>query len=223
MQLKISRVTDVADLKYLAKIEFASFAEDGGHIAMLGLNTPSSINATVERQKKEFTSDASNFWIKVFDTDANDRIVAASNWKIFPTYVQSEFEAKDKHINAMTPEHLSFMEDEKRQADGIIASKGFMEARHRNAKEAHIVLNLLFVDDEYQRKGAGRLMVEWGNRLADTMMLPLWVEASKQGRGLYASCGYEVVEHVYLESKHNTWEGGIDYPLMRRPVMVLVQ
>lgn len=85
------------------------------------------------------------------------------------------------------------------------------------------VLNLLFVDDEYQRKGAGRLMVEWGNRLADTMMLPLWVEASKQGRGLYASCGYEVVEHVYLESKHNTWEGGIDYPLMRRPVMVLVQ
>lgn len=126
MQLKISRVTDVADLKYLAKIEFASFAEDGGHIAMLGLNTPSSINATVERQKKEFTSDASNFWIKVFDTDANDRIVAASNWKIFPTYVQSEFEAKDKHINAMTPEHLSFMEDEKRQADGIIASKGFV-------------------------------------------------------------------------------------------------
>jgi hypothetical protein len=85
-----------------------------------------------------------------------------------------------------------------------------------------LVLNLLFVDPDYHRRGAGRLMVEWGNRLADTMMLPIWVEASKQGRGLYASCGYEEIEHVHLETKHNTWDGDLDYPLMRRPVKVSV-
>jgi hypothetical protein len=38
MQLKISRITDVADLKYLAPIEFAAFVEDGSHTVMLGLN-----------------------------------------------------------------------------------------------------------------------------------------------------------------------------------------
>lgn len=78
------------------------------------------------------------------------------------------------------------------------------------------------MDPEYHRKGAGRRMVEWGNTLADTMMLPAWVEASKQGRRLYASCGYELVEMVQLETKHNTWDGEA-YPLMRRPVKVLVQ
>jgi hypothetical protein len=82
------------------------------------------------------------------------------------------------------------------------------------------VLNLLFVDPDYHRKvGAGRMMVEWGNRLADAMMLPCWVEASKQGRGLYASCGYEVAEQVQLETRHNTWDvADLSYPLMRRPI-----
>jgi hypothetical protein len=87
------------------------------------------------------------------------------------------------------------------------------------------VLNLLFVEQtEYSRKGAGRLMVEFGNRMADAMMLPIWVEASKQGRGLYASCGYELVEQVQLETVHNTWDvADLSYPLMRRPVKVSVQ
>jgi hypothetical protein len=84
----------------------------------------------------------------------------------------------------------------------------------------------LFVDPEYHRKvGAGRMMVEWGNRLADTMMLPVYVEASKQGRGLYASCGFtEVVEQVQLETIHNTWDvADLNYPLMRRPIKVSVR
>lgn len=68
-------------------------------------------------------------------------------------------------------------------------------------------------------------MVEWGNRLADVMMLPIWLEASKQGRGLYASCGYEVVEQVQLQTRHNTWGevADLNYPLMRRPIKVSVQ
>lgn len=66
-------------------------------------------------------------------------------------------------------------------------------------------------------------MVEWGNRLADTMMVPSWVEASRKGRNLYANCGYEEIDHVYLETKHNAWDGTLNYPLMRRPVRVSVQ
>lgn len=93
---------------------------------MLGRNVPASIEATVERQKKEFTSDPSNFWIKVSDADANNRIIAASNWKIFPTYVQSDFEVKDKHINSMTAKDMSFMADEKQQEDAVIAMRGFV-------------------------------------------------------------------------------------------------
>lgn len=128
MQLKIARIIDVADLAILAPIEFAAFVQDGGHNVMLGRNVPASVQATIERQKKEFTSDPANFWIKVFDADADDRIIAASNWKIYPTYVETAFEAKDKHINAMTAKDVSFIGDEKQQEDAIVAMQGFVSA-----------------------------------------------------------------------------------------------
>lgn len=70
--------------------------------------------------------------------DGSDRIVGASNWKIYPTYVASQFEETDKHLKALTADRMSFMEDEKRQEDAVIAMQGFMGARHRHAKEAHI-------------------------------------------------------------------------------------
>lgn len=126
MQLRICRITDIDDLEYLAPVEFAAFVQDACHNVMLGWNEPASIKARIERQKKDFTSTPSNFWIKVFDADADNRIIAASNWKIFPTYVKSEFEAKAKHLDAMTAKDVSFTGDEQRQEDAIVALKGFV-------------------------------------------------------------------------------------------------
>ena len=60
------------------------------------------------------------------------------------------------------------------------------------------------------------MMVQWGNALADQIMLPCWVEASPYGEGLYRKFGYEDVERVNMVTKSFTSV----YLHMRRPLKV---
>ena len=80
------------------------------------------------------------------------------------------------------------------------------------------VLNILYTDPQYHGKGAGKMMVEWGNALANQLMLPCWVEASPAGHRLYSSCGYEDVEQAYRQTE--SLELPMDYMAMRRPLNV---
>jgi hypothetical protein len=43
---------------------------------------------------EDFALDPTDVWPKITDEDANGKIIAASNWKIYPTYVKSDFDAK---------------------------------------------------------------------------------------------------------------------------------
>lgn len=61
------------------------------------------------------------------------------------------------------------------------------------------------------------MMVQWGNALADQLMLPCWVEASREGYRLYASCEYEDVEKIYRQTESFL---PMDLMVMRRPVKV---
>ena len=49
---------------------------------------------------------------------------------------------------------------------------------------------MLFVDPEYQGMGVGSMFMKWGNDIADTMMLPCWLESSAKGIRLYQKMGY---------------------------------
>jgi hypothetical protein len=80
------------------------------------------------------------------------------------------------------------------------------------------VLNILYTDPEYHGRGAGKMMVLWGNALADQLMLPCWVEASPAGYRLYSSCGYEDVEKVYRQTESLPLP--MEYMIMRRPLKV---
>jgi hypothetical protein len=61
-------------------------------------------------------------------------------------------------------------------------------------------------------------MVQWGNALADLLMLPCWVEASPEGYHLYSSCGYEDVEKEYRQTESLALP--MDNMVMRRPLEV---
>jgi len=43
---------------------------------------------------EDFASDPADVWLKVMDEDANSKIIAVGNWKIYPTYVKSDFDTK---------------------------------------------------------------------------------------------------------------------------------
>lgn len=50
---------------------------------------------------------------------------------------------------------------------------------------------MLGTHHEYQRRGAGAMLVKWGCDLADRNGMLCYVDASEKGKGLYQKFGFE--------------------------------
>lgn len=59
-------------------------------------------------------------------------------------------------------------------------------------------LNSLAVDPTYQRRGIGRQLVEWGLQQARREQVPVGLEASLKGVGLYQRLGFRRVNRMEL-------------------------
>ncbi|RAL59152.1 hypothetical protein DID88_006708 [Monilinia fructigena] len=83
-------------------------------------------------------------------------------------------------------------------------------------------LDILAVDPEYQRRGAGRLLVRWGTAIADELGYMAVVEASEAGRPLYESEGFEFVKFAETNIPEK-WRNrkGDKYVWMVRPAKKL--
>ncbi|KAB8294787.1 hypothetical protein EYC80_006748 [Monilinia laxa] len=82
---------------------------------------------------------------------------------------------------------------------GVIPSEDDLDGDYwetEEEKEGTFTLDILAVDPEYQRRGAGRLLVRWGTAIADELGYMAIVEASEAGRHLYESEGFEFVKLV---------------------------
>ena len=60
-------------------------------------------------------------------------------------------------------------------------------------------LHSCFTHPDFQKRGAGGMMMQWGCDLADQLFLPAWVEASPAGRFLYTKYGWE--DYTYLKGE----------------------
>lgn len=59
-------------------------------------------------------------------------------------------------------------------------------------------LNSLAVDPTYQRRGIGRQLVEWGLQQARQEQVPVGLESSIKGFGLYKRLGFRTVNRMRL-------------------------
>lgn len=59
-------------------------------------------------------------------------------------------------------------------------------------------LHILAVHSSYQRKGLGKALVKVGMELAEKDGFPTYLEASKEGMGLYSQLGWEVIAKVQM-------------------------
>ena len=153
-------------------------------------------------------------------TERRKRIVCGSNWKIFPTYVAPKEESKAETAQvkeeAKAEPAFSYLETEQERADAGFLINDFLTRRRRECTEGHVLCFLLFTDPQYQGKGCGRMMMQWGNDVADSLMLPCWIEASLDGELLYKQVGYVGRERVKIQTASFLSE----YFHMRRPAMV---
>ena len=58
------------------------------------------------------------------------------------------------------------------------------------------MLALLVTDTQQRRRGAGSLLLQWGIQRSEDTGLPVYVQASEQGRRLYHHHGFEDVDTV---------------------------
>jgi hypothetical protein len=143
MPLTLSRVIS-EDFNTLLPIQFAAFANNGAHNAQLGFNTPDNIAHAKKFFLEDFASDSADVWLKVTDDDANGRIVAASNWKIYPTYVKKDFDAKAAASEKLRPEDVTWHSDARQKEEATTILKEFFAIRYRTTREAHICKSVPF-------------------------------------------------------------------------------
>ena len=62
------------------------------------------------------------------------------------------------------------------------------------------MLEICFVEPSYRRRGAGNLLVQWGIKNADDMGLEAFVEATDDGKPLYAKHGFEDTNDFVLSA-----------------------
>ncbi|KAL2113936.1 hypothetical protein VUR80DRAFT_1789 [Thermomyces stellatus] len=81
---------------------------------------------------------------------------------------------------------------------------GEMWRKHKEIMrgQPHWYLELLSTKKEYQRKGAGRMLLRWGLDRADADCWDCFLAATPAGRGLYEKFGFSEVDerHRYIHS-----------------------
>ncbi|KAL2416022.1 hypothetical protein ABEF91_002985 [Exophiala dermatitidis] len=247
MHLVLSRI-EPQDLDAIVPLMFAAFHKvDLCHV-FWGRPSPASYAYAKRKLLEGLQNDPADVFLKIEDLDApqvdvdvlddkgnvlrteeRNRIVCASNWKIYPTYVTprelEEQEQKNAKAGAGSESAerkeaeaaaFSYLETEQERIDAAVLVEDFLSRRRRECREGHVLCFILFTVQEYQGKGCGRMMMQWGNDVADSLMLPCWIEASPEGEPLYKKMGYEGRERVRIETASFVSE----YLHMRRPAMV---
>ena len=75
---------------------------------------------------------------------------------------------------------------------------------------------MLVCEPKYQRRGAGRVLLGWGLKLADELVLEAYLEASPQGHHLYESAGFEDVGTLDLDMSKYGGHGIHQHFVMRK-------
>lgn len=78
-------------------------------------------------------------------------------------------------------------------------------------------LQTVAVHPSHQRRGVGKLLMEWGMDVAERMNVPVYLEATHEGVPLYEKCGFETLnEGILLKPEVTKLEKDVVAPLMVR-------
>lgn len=110
--------------------------------------------------------------------------------------------------------------DDKEYVEWIVTQ--FEGRRRERMLGPCVVLDMCFTHPDYHRRGAGKMLLEWGTKKADELGVKGFVEASIDGRQLYEKYGFVVTEHVRLRGgdQREEWKeyGEVAYYFMERAV-----
>jgi len=133
---------------------------------------------------------------KAVDT-ATNKIIGLTQWQIFMEPPSPEI------LKTMCTELSEGPEVDSVRRSALLVD--IMKSRREiMSMEPCLLLRLMMVHPDYQRKGIGTSLMQWGIEQMDQLGIRGYVEASKHGRKLYEEVGYKTVREIVFE-----WEGSI--------------
>ncbi|KAF2165469.1 hypothetical protein M409DRAFT_24319 [Zasmidium cellare ATCC 36951] len=151
------------------------------------------------------------------DTDPFDKVVGVSHWKIFPHERSEEELQKEKELSDKDDElypdppgyNKTAMEDfgacTKAYKDKYIGRRPYM------------LLQVIGTRDGHQRRGVGAISMKWGTEKADELGLPLYLEATAKGEGLYRKWGFQEVDVLPFDARKHGYPDPLTHLIMLRP------
>ncbi|KAL3482412.1 acyl-CoA N-acyltransferase [Aspergillus californicus] len=127
-------------------------------------------------------------WVKIVDTHAQGRIVAAAKWFFYHRDPNEDSHAENPEgiVADWYPEGVA-------REFATSAVRLFERPREEMARRAHAFLHIAFTVPTYRGRGLARMFMEWGLRIADERGLEAWLDASEFGAPLYENFGFRRV------------------------------
>jgi Acetyltransferase (GNAT) family len=138
------------------------------------------------------------YTFKVVDTDlpTDNQIIAVANWSVYEherpiEEVEKGYSVGQTVTEANREARVEFME-------GI-----FKIRREVLGGKPHVMLNTLLCDPSQRRRGAGKMLMQWGIKKSEELGIVAYLEASSMGKPLYTLLGYKSVgETVFDATKY---------------------
>ncbi|USP79035.1 glycoside hydrolase family 92 protein [Curvularia clavata] len=205
MTLTLREVSDEEILR-ACEIEVLAYKDNAlGPIIAPGPFPSDALQQRSQQLAQGRKDDPTVSYLQAYD-DAAGKMVAFAKWHIFETSASV----------AASTRPLVFGPGRNVEACQLFFG-GMAERKEAiMGKKPHVYLSLLHTDPEFQGRGAGSLLLDWGKKKADELGLPIYLESSTAGHRLYQKHGFEDVE--IFQADFTPYGGPIhDQPLMIRP------
>ncbi|KAI0116465.1 hypothetical protein GGR51DRAFT_555490 [Nemania sp. FL0031] len=188
MSLKLHELTTEDEFQLVMDVEFEAYSKpfNGFWDLLVG----ASRDEWRARQWSWHTGDPSSHWVYVTD-DTTGHVIGATNWNIHNT--------KSPWVEGAPVLTAYWLEGPKKNiGDQLFAS--FFGNRPKLMSKPHLLISYCCVHSLHRRRGAARLMLEWGINKADELGLDCFVESTLDGRLAYESAGFRVIGELYLDA-----------------------
>ncbi|KAL7622779.1 hypothetical protein AAE478_006458 [Parahypoxylon ruwenzoriense] len=186
MPLRLEEVKNEQDFGEILPVLYAAFGEPYNSLRKWFIPVHTTVEAAIEdakgRNVKSWKEHTNIHWLKVTDTDSG-KIVGAAEWEIRHT-IDSPHEPQ-KPINAYW--HIEGSEEKLFAEKLLINLKGFMKER---MTRPHVELEQLVVHPDHRRRGAGKLLLDWGIQKADELGLESCIESVPFAVPIYEKFGF---------------------------------
>ncbi|KAJ5708708.1 acetyltransferase [Penicillium malachiteum] len=201
--LKLEPLT-LEDTHALSVLWFAAFTDRS--MTDVFPNTPGVQQWLENSSREDLTNKPFQKYVKIVDTEAIDsqgrpRLVAFAKWDLAmpedrgrrwpPWHEDMNGDMAEKFFQILEGNRKRVMGDQKHFCMACISFTAHAPNPYTN--DVRIDLDTLATHPDYQRRGCGSRLVQWGCDLADTEEVSAYVDASKAGAPLYAKHGF--VDH----------------------------